>query len=326
MKAGGHAHGSSPAAVLELVLAGSLWGFGFVAAVWALQAWGPMTTSALRFALALSVGYAICWFAPEMRKCLTWRNMKLTFIPGCFLSGTLLFQTWGLQYTSATKSGFITCFYVLMVPILERLWLKRQLPRFHFLFVIIALVGLALICDLASLWMHRETGLNLMAAHESNYAARVGLNIGDLLTLLCAIAASGHILWFAFIHEKIESSFAFNISQTTWALIPAAFLACFEHQPSWSQITALPIAGLCALAFGSTLIAFSLQIRAQKSISPSLAALLFLLESPFGTLFAIILLGERLHWDQWTGAALILGSVVTTTLLHQIPIESPPPE
>ena len=313
-------------AVLELVFAGSLWGFGFVAAIWALQAWGPMTVSALRFALALTVGYTICWFSPELRKSLSWKNMRLTFVPGCLLSATLLFQTWGLQYTSATKSGFITCFYVLMVPVLERLWLKRQLPRFHFLFVLIALFGLALICDLASLWLPHVSAQNLKAQHETNYGARVELNLGDLLTFLCAIAASGHILWFTFIHEKIESSFAFNISQTTWALIPALLFACFERQPSWAQVGPLPIAGLCALAFGSTLIAFALQIRAQKELSPSLASLLFLLESPFGTFFAFVILGERLRWDQWSGAALILIAVIATTLLHHIPIASPPPE
>lgn len=305
--------------VLELVFAGSLWGFGFVAAIWGLQAWGPMTLTALRFSLALIVGYSVSLMIPSLRSSISYKNLKLAFIPGMLLCGTLLLQTWGLKYTSATKSSFITCFYVLAVPILELIWLRRRLPRYHFVFVLLALFGLALICDLASLWRTPEA----LGSLESQ---RQHWNIGDLLTLACALCASGHILWFAFIHEKIESSFVFNLSQTTWALLPVALLSCFETQPRWEQIPSLSIAGLCSLAFGSTLIAFALQIRAQKSISPSLAALLFLLESPFATIFAIIILGETLRPFQWLGAALILVAVIGTTLLHSPPIPSPPPE
>lgn len=293
-------------AVSELVLAASLWGFGFVATVWALEDFGPLWIGGLRCSVAFVFGLLICLSVPGLRSKLSKSQFYLAFWPGLFLAGTLVLQTWGLKYTTATKSGFITTLYVLMVPILERALLGRKIPRFHIVFVLIALIGVAMICDLGQIFSAVPSDLSVERAREL-------WNFGDWLTLICAFAATLHIVWFGKIHSRIESSFVFNIYQTFWAgLIP--FTLMFFLEPFPTRLRAFPLGGLMMLTFASTLIAFALQVRAQKKVSPSLASLLFLLESPFAAFFGILFLGERLTWMNGTGALIILVSLASSVL------------
>lgn len=284
-------------AVVELVIAGLLWGFGFIATVWTLAEIGPFAVTTVRFGLAAIVLLALVSSYAPWRRHLTSDQAKLAILPGLFLSLTLIFQTWGLKYTTATKSSFITTLYVLAVPLLERHLLKRPLHRLHWLFVAVASTGTALICEF-------EGG---------------SWNIGDLLTLLCAGAASMQILWFGLIAPRITSVMTFNFWQTAWALMFCLPLLFFESGPllprgGWAW------AGMGAMIFGSTVIAFALQIRAQRVLAPSVAALLYLLESPFAALFAIGLLDERLSSTQWLGAGLILVAAGAATWLSMKPI------
>jgi drug/metabolite transporter (DMT)-like permease len=298
-------------AIIELTIAGALWGFGFVAAIWALRGMGPLSITGWRFAIAAVFGLGISVLIPSLRSTLKiWSQWKLAFFPGLMLSATLCLQTWGLQYTTATKSAFITTLYVLMVPLLERFLLKRRLPRFHLVYVAIALIGVALICDLQAIWLEAPNLDHLDAAT----LAKNRLNIGDLVTFLCAMTATLHILWFGVIARKIGSSFTFNNIQSVWAgLLPLAFSFVLETppRPSFGDFS---MVGLLMLAFGSTLIAFAFQVRAQKHISPSLVSLLFLLESPFSALFAIAFLGEGLRAVQWAGASLILCAAALSSI------------
>lgn len=305
------AHTFSKVAIVELTLAGALWGFGFISAVWALRDFGPSTTTALRFFLACLVGFGIAMLRPQLRESLTWDQFRLAFPPAVWLSIVLILQTWGLKFTTATKSGFITTLYVLIVPFLEHVWLKQKLPRFHLFYAAVALLGVGLISDLAS-------GLRATLGTEGlETSFSPGWNWGDTLTLFCAVAASLHILWFGKIQDQIRSSFVFNLHQSAWAALITIPIALATESWPTQITTTLSLVGIGALAFGSTLIAFALQIKAQKEVSPSLASLLFLLESPFTTLFAIYFLAESLRTEQWVGAGLILAAVILSTLWNK---------
>ncbi|MEK7357380.1 MAG: DMT family transporter [Bdellovibrionota bacterium] len=264
-------------AVIELIAAGALWGFGFVAATWALAGMTPLAITGWRFVIAVVVGGAIVVAMPKLRRDLNWRGFFAAAAPGLFISLSLVTQTYGLRFTTATKSGFITILYVLLVPLLERLWLKRAVPKYHVVYVLGALVGVALICDLPSAF-----------TASPGSTSRESLNVGDALTLLCAVFAALQIIWYGRIQDRIGSSFVFNLYQSIWAgVIPLAISLAIEPMPAIPEASVLY--GLLMLSLGSTLIAFALQIRAQKKISPSLASLLFLLESPFAALFAFFL-------------------------------------
>ncbi len=300
-------------ATAELVFAGVLWGFGFIATVWALGAMAPLSLTGWRFVVAAVIGFAICWARPSIRRHLSKEQFWLAAPPGLLLAALLVFQTWGLKYTTATKSSFITTLYVLMVPLLESTWLKRRLSLVHYIAVAAALVGTLFICDLpgelsGELASELAGERTLGASDEASRAAlaKLGLNLGDLLTFIASVFASIHIVWFGVIQRKIKDPFVFNTFQSFWAgVIPLMLALAFEPLPNLHASTQAWI-GFLSLSLGSTLIAFALQVRAQKILSPSLASLLFLLESPFATFFAVLFLSESLQTHQWLGAGLIL--------------------
>lgn len=276
-------------ALIELLFAAMLWGFGFIATRWALVGFSPLWLTAIRFMI-------VCFFALPLLFKLPIKKfipqMKQAFWPGIFLGLTLIFQTWGLQYTSVTKSGFITCLYIVMIPITESFLLKQHVSRRHYFFVFLALLGTALISQL-------DSG---------------DLNFGDFLTFICAILATLQIISIEKVAKKIESPFRFNLFQSFWAGLFPLILAVFFEPLHFEKINSIAIIGMLFLSLCSTMIAFLIQIRTQKILSPSLVSMLFLLESPFAAFFAYFIFGEILSLTQWIGASIIFMSAFGTLL------------
>jgi drug/metabolite transporter (DMT)-like permease len=276
-------------AALELTGAGALWGFGFIATVWSLGALEPIWSVVLRYILVALIGIPLL-FHPAYRGMRGWDQAKITFWAGNFMSLTMILQTWGLKYTTATKSSFITVTYVLMVPVIERLIFKRKVRPSLFFFALLGLFGTALICEFNPL----DPAVNRW-------------NWGDLMTLGCALAGAGQIIALGIVSQKIQSSFVVNIYQCLWGFVLPAVLAPFIGGPlTFDGFTVKAAVGLVYVVVGSTLVAFMLQVRAQRVLNPSLASLLFLLESPFAALFAAVFLSEHLNSLQWLGAFVIL--------------------
>lgn len=322
---------------MELVFASSLWGFGFIAVVWALEAMSPLEITGWRFAIATALGLLYL----KLRRRELWTQIGLAAWPGFLVAGTVMLQTWGLQYTTATKSGFLTCLYVLIVPLLEALTGRQKLHPRTLVCAAIALVGVGFMTGFDQMlgWGSFANDLALQGSagepvNDENLA-KMQLNWGDVLTLGCALAASGHIIAVGRAVEKVRKStgrevdsFRFNVHQCIWAGAPLLALTIpilglnvsplGDQGHVWPVASAWyagwkPIGGLLILAVGSTLIAFALQVRAQKSLDPSLASLIFLLESPFAALFAVWLLGETISASQIVGGILILGSVAAAS-------------
>lgn len=270
-------------AVAELLTATMIWGFGFTATVWAMESFSSILVSVLRFSIAFLLTLPIIYMVKELRNEFHFKNLRLAALPGLMLGSTLILQTWGLEHTSATKSGFITTLYIVIVPIVEVLMLQKRIPRLHALWVAIALAGTALIVQLKI----------------------DDINFGDALTLACAFFAAFHIALLAKLGPQIKSPFLFNTFQSFWAAALALLVWPLFPGPHFKGYHFWAGAGLFSLTIGSTMLAFALQIKAQKKITASLASLIFLLESPFAMLFAIMLLGEVLTPGQAVGAILI---------------------
>ncbi|MBX3040133.1 MAG: DMT family transporter [Bdellovibrionaceae bacterium] len=279
----------------ELIFAGVLWGFGFVATVWALTAFTPSELLAWRFVIAVVVA--------EVGR-LLWRllrglpldlkpdtgDLKRSIPAGILLATMLLPQTIGLQYTTASKSGFLTALYVIFVPLVAHFALgTRQKPRVY-LYALLALAGAYL----------------LMGADFSS------LNPGDLWTILCALIAAFHILYIEKISMQIKDPFRFNTLQTAFCLIPVFPLLTLQPQIQWWTSDLLVWFGILSLAIGSTVIGFTIQLRTQRVLNSTTASMLFLLESPFSLLFGIILLKEPFGPFQAAGAVLILLAALQT--------------
>jgi drug/metabolite transporter (DMT)-like permease len=280
----------------ELLTAAALWGFGFIATIWALTIFSPFEVTFLRFALA---GLLIVYFMfKASNRSLVRSYGRVAFLPALLLSVTLLFQTWGLAHTTPTKSGFITTLYVVFVPILESILAKSRLPWSLWACVGLALLGTALIVNIG---VER-------------------LNVGDALTFVCAIAATFQIYWLGVVSPSIGRPFVFNLVQACWGALICAPILFFEplgakliQFKSWPPLV---WAGLLSLTFGSTVLAFFLQVRAQKHLSATVSSLIFLLESPFALIFAILLLEGSLSTKESIGAGLIFLSAAAATLIE----------
>lgn len=276
-------------AVAELVLAGVIWGLGFVATIWALQDFSPVGFLIIRFLIAFALG-EIIRIVILRRPIWNASDFKLSIFAGVLLASFLLPQTVGLLFTTATNSGFLTILYVVIVPILGFIAYGKKSPLRVYLLAGLAFFGA---------WL-------LMKAEFTNF------NSGDLWTILCAFTASIHILYLGRYAHRIEDSFRFNNYQSLWCLIIVLPLAPFDPHFSMTSSNLLPWVGLLCTAIASSIIGFLIQVRAQKVLSETTAAQLFLLESPFALFFGFILLDEMITWMQALGAGLILLSSYLT--------------
>ncbi|MCB0351592.1 MAG: DMT family transporter [Bdellovibrionales bacterium] len=286
----------SAQAFSELFLAAVIWGFGFTATVWALKSIDPISLTVVRFSAAFIIGiilYKVYQILTPHAPAVSHRTHFIySMLPGFFLSMTLAFQTWGLELTTATNSGFITTLYVVLVPLFQKIFFKRKIPMIHGLWVVLALVGTALMIQF-------EMG---------------DFNIGDILTFVCAIFAALQIIWIGRIQNKIQSAFLFNAYQSLWSALSALLLVPFYGALYIRAFDNLAIFGMLSVTLGSTLLAFALQVRAQKILTPSVASMIYLMESPFAAIFAVLLLKEVISPLQLGGGILIFVSAIGATI------------
>ena len=272
-------------AILELCFGCVLWAFSFVATTWCLESFSPAYIVGLRFFISFIVSFVIFHVIP--RRKIEMETLKLALLPSLLLSLVMIFTSMGQKYTTATNSGFITCLYVLYVPLFEKFISKKQISHAFWFFIILGLIGSALICNVQSLH----------------------LNSGDLLILVGSIFAGAQIFWFGLIAKKIKSGFVFNTWQSFLSmLLPLSYALSFEKLPG--HVTEKAWWGLLSMSLGSTLVGFALQIRAQKKISASAASIIYQIESPIAAIFAYFLLGERLSVNQIAGAVLIFAAAL----------------
>lgn len=296
-------------AAIELVFIAGLWGFGFVATQWALETWSPLGVLLCRFSLALLIGEGLHLFflrsrkkvqrsvSPATEESLRNRDFFLALPAGMLLGTFLMLQTIGLQFTSASKSGFITTLYVLFVPYLNWLVFRKNPPKVILLLGLLACFGTYLLMD-----MQLETIAS-------------DINVGDLWTLASAVLAAAHIIYIGRIVQKIKDPFRLNNFQSFWALLTISPAMFMQNEIQHSPLADRSLIGILILAGACSVLAFFVQVRSQKVLSDTTASMLFLLESPYAFFFAYILMGDRLTALQGVGAALILGAALVTVVL-----------
>lgn len=289
-------------AVLELFIAGMLWGISFTFVKWALIDFSPTTLVFWRFAFAIVLAEVLFFVFDREGFKRSHSDYKIGLFAGLGLGSSLIFQTIGLETTTATNSSFITSLYVVLIPFANFFFLKSKVHWYHFALSFMAFLGMGLLLDLPN------NGLKLQS--------------GDLLTIMVAVTSTFHIIAVSTGSKKMQSGFRFNTSQTFWAwLFVIPFLGydvTVKKIPLFPVITnyasVLSVIGLAILV---TLGAFYLQVRAQKVLSTTTASMLCLLEAPYSFLFASALLNEKLTPIQLAGAILILGISALTIYVER---------
>ena len=172
-----------------LLLATTIWGATFVIIKSALSDISPMLFVSIRFSFAALV------LIPFIFKILK-RVDKKTFFGGLIV-GVFYFlgfasQTAGLNFTSATKSGFITGTFVLFTPIFQLIIEKRKPAKGSLIGIFLVLLGLIFLSSKGN------TFLNVFIEIGENF------NIGDFLTLLCAVFFALYIVYLDIESKKLD--------------------------------------------------------------------------------------------------------------------------
>lgn len=279
--------------VIALLGATVIWGSAFIAQSVGMDKIGPFTFQAVRCFLAVVFLFpASALFSKGRPFWKSWADPALWrsgVICGLALFAASSLQQIGLVYTDAGKAGFLTAMYIVFVPFLG-LFLDQRPGRNALLSLIPAIVGLYLLsCTSVS-----------------------GINKGDVLLLLCAVAFSVQILLIDR-HCAGLDGLKLNCIQALVAAVLSVPWALLTETVDASRIAScwLPLGYAGVLSMG---VAYTLQIVGQKRVAPSAAALLMSLESVFAALFGWLLLHETMTRAEELGCLLVFAAVVISQL------------
>lgn len=279
--------------VIALLGATVIWGSAFIAQSVGMDKIGPFTFQAVRCFLAVVFLFpASALFSKGKPFWKSWADPALWrsgVICGLALFAASSLQQTGLVYTDAGKAGFLTAMYIVFVPFLG-LFLGQKPGRNALLSLIPAIVGLYLLsCTSVS-----------------------GINKGDVLLLLCAVAFSVQILLIDR-HCAGLDGLKLNCIQALVAAVLSVPWALLTETVDASRIAScwLPLGYAGVLSMG---VAYTLQIVGQKRVAPSAAALLMSLESVFAALFGWLLLHETMTRAEVLGCVLVFAAVVISQL------------
>ena len=283
-----------------LLLAAIVWGTGFVAQRQAMEGMPPFAFIALRFFLGCLVLLPALILKKVGKKKPNafnwkgfWRNLVLpSVLPGLFLFAGTSMQQLGILTTSASKAGFLTAFYLVLVPVFG-FFLGKKVNLWVWIGVALALVGV---------WF---LSVNL----------EMSIQKGDILVLIGALFWALQILALDHFTPKLDAlELAFGQFLTAALLGLAVNLTTesglFGFDPSaWGPLL---YSGVVAVGIG-----FTLQVFGQSRVESALASLIMSLEAVFALLGGMIILGESLSGREWFGSAVMLAAVILVQLKGQ---------
>jgi drug/metabolite transporter (DMT)-like permease len=300
-------------AYLLMLAVVAIWGSTFVLIKGALVDATPAAFNLARMTLAfliLAIAYHRYW-----RGIRRWQVGAGAVVGLCLAIG-YQFQTTGLARTTPSKSAFITGLLVVLVPLFSlipglRPKGARQPRKIAFLGAALAFAGILLLTAPPDAHAHgHATGLARITSLLPDLSS---MNLGDLLTLGCAVGFAFHCLALSHVSSHIGFRPLAILQVGFCALFMALSLPLIEHPHiDWTPrlIVALGIAAVLATAA-----AFSIQSWAQSVLPPTHIALLLTMEPVFAWITSFLIMGETLGLRPATGALLILAGIALTELV-----------
>ncbi len=272
---------------LSLLFVAIFWGSNFVIMKHAFEVIAPFTYLGIRFCLAALILGVIFWRRLSMA---TRGDYLAGCLIGLFLFGGYVFQTIGLLYTTPAKSGFITGTAVIIVPFLYYLVTRHSPGWWAFSGGVLAAIG-----------------LYLFSVDQA-----MGLNFGDVLTLIGAFLFAAHLIAIA-LHVRRRDPIVLSVTQIALTGV-VCFVIALIFEPTeamFSHPAAIWGAILYAIIF-CTIGAFVTQTIAQRYTPPTHAVLILSTEAIFAGVFSYFFWGELFTAQKLAGAALILAGILVT--------------
>lgn len=281
-----------------LILTAFIWGTAFVAQSVGMDFLEPFTFNGVR-SLIGGIVLLPCIFlirrinarSGEAEKA---EGTRKDLVLGGILCGLLLFaasslQQIGIVYTTAGKAGFITAFYIVIVPVLG-IFLHKRIGWKVWAAVVMALAGLYFLCMTEELTVGK----------------------GDLYIFLCALIFSVHILVIDHFSPRVDGVKMSCIQFFTCGIVSLIPMFAWET-PGVDNL----LAGWMPLLYAGVLscgVAYTLQVVGQKNVNPAVASLILSLESCFSVLAGWLILGEKLTMREFAGCVLMFAAIILAQL------------
>ena len=313
-----------------LVVITAIWGCTFVVVKGALVDASPLAFLAVRFLLAGVLLLAILGRGQVGRGTLLPGS-----ILGLFLFAGYLFQTWGLVYTTPSKSAFLTGFSVILVPLILMLSNRRRKPHSQSFLPHLSFTEAR---NRESSHLRANVHQGLRAGDgEGERQERLGLpnlvgaflglagiyllvapsavgavNKGDILTLAGAVSFAIHIVLVGHYTKKFSFLHLVPVQVLMVGLLSLAALPLAPKQTL--HLTGRLIAAILITAVLATGLAFSVQNWAQQYTLAAHTALIFALEPVFAALSSWLVTGEYFGVRGLLGSGLILSGMVVSEI------------
>jgi drug/metabolite transporter (DMT)-like permease len=272
-----------------LIIVTAIWGFGFVAQRTGMQHIGVFTFNALRFGIGclvlLAMSPLVRKFEPDAPPSGRKEIILASAAAGLLLFAGATLQTAGMATTTAGKAGFITGFYVVLVPVLG-LCFRQRTGAATWVGGVLALAG-----------------LYLLSVNEA-----MQIDKGDLMVLASAFFWAAHIQVVGYFSRRVHP-LTLSIGQfMVVALVSGAAALLFE-QTGPAQLGAAAVAILYS-GFIVVAVSYTLQVVAQREALPGHAAVIMVSESMWGFFAGWWLLGETLSPRGLLGCGLMVAGML----------------
>jgi drug/metabolite transporter (DMT)-like permease len=272
---------------LAMLSACAIWGLAFVVVHRGLRDLPVFHLLALRFALGSALLLPLV-LARARRAGRRYRPNLASVAVGLALLAGFALQTYGLLWTTPSRSAFLTGLSVLLVPLLA--WITRtEQPR----------PGpvLGALCAAAGLWV----------LYRPN-AGTQPFGVGDGLTILGAVVFAGHLL---LIDRAVRTTSSSELALTQFLVVMLLAAPSFAIQPpSAAEFTPLAWFTIAITGVFATAVAFLCQVYAQRRLGVLESAVILTLEPVFAALASVALGIEPYSAALLVGGTLILVAMV----------------
>ena len=211
--------------------------------------------------------------------------------------GTSLQQI-GLQYTTAGKTGFITSFYILIIPFLTMIFLKHKIDLLTWISIIIGFIGLYL----------------LAIPNLKDFA----INRGDFVVFLGSFCWGGHILIIDYYSKKVSPVELSFLQFVVLTILSGICALLFENETATLNNIFLSWKSIAYAGFLSSGIAYTLQMVGQKYTNPIVASLILSLEAVFAALAGYFMLDEVLTSREFFGCSIVFLAIIFSQIPKDI--------
>ncbi len=284
-------HSNLTAAYLAALAAVILWGSSFVATKMVLTRFSPVAYIVFRFAAA-SLIFAIILLRSRLPRIPLTSHLRLAlmalFEPGLYF----VFETTGLQRTTASSASIIIASVPVVVAILAAFLLKERLSPRGWFGAVLSIGGIVLL----SLW-------------DGTQGLGEGSPLGNLLVFLAVLSASGYIIMARYLSASLSTLqiTAFQVLYGTAYFLPG--FVWLGVTGAWPEPDLVSLGALVFLVFGATLGAF-LSYNFSLSRLGAARSSVFLNGIPVVTVVAAALfLGERISYHHGLAALLVIAGV-----------------